>query len=104
MKYKLILDKGKMYALVRANAYGRDHTRMPSFPVFKRCMFERIGSGYQLYGDSFMASLYWRSGLLHLDIIDILWYMDSQVTWEPEAFPYFKWCLIPLDDNNNDEP
>ncbi len=73
MKYKLIMDKkGKMYALVRANAYGRDHTRMPSFPFFKRCMFERIGSGYQLYGDSFMASLYWRSGLLHLDIIDIL--------------------------------
>lgn len=42
MKYKLIMDKGKMYALVRANAYGRNHTRMPCFPIFKRCMFECI--------------------------------------------------------------
>ena len=99
MRYKLTMDKGKMYTLVSSNAYGRNHERMSSFPVFKHCMFEHIGSGYQLYGDSFMASLYWRSGLLHLDILDILFNMDSQVTWEPESFPYFKWCLTPLDDN-----
>lgn len=104
MRYRLTVDKGQMYALVRANAVDSNRKRMPSFPIFSRCMFEHIGSGYQLYADSFMASLYWRSGLLHLDILDLLYNIDSCVTWEPEAFPYFKWCLTPVDDNNNDEP
>ena len=80
MRYKLTMDKHKLYQLVAAN------WKYEQFPKFSECIFDHFSKssgGCYLLADSFMASMYFLSGLVHLDMVDCLWNRESCLTWEP---------------------
>lgn len=99
MVYRLDLDMGKMYKLVRASCKrltGSD------FPRWKECEFVRRGDHYLLISAVAIASLGWANGLIVLTVSGKLG--EGRITWKPvddgkgcvpgyQVFPYSRFLV-----------
>lgn len=104
MKYKLIMDKGKMYALALnwESVFKIGFPPIKQFDYWQNCPKCYVIRSKSDCSHDFIAFLYLLGNCINLYVTDFDNH-DLQLTWEPEAFPYFKWCLTPV-DNYNDEP
>lgn len=63
MKYKLTVNKHKLYQFAKANWRW-------DFPKFSECLFERVGSGVMLRYASLKAHMWLYAGVVHFEMSD----------------------------------
>lgn len=63
MKYKLTVDKHKLYSLAKASWRW-------DFPKFSECLYQRVGSGAMLRYAALKAYIHLYGGFVHLEISD----------------------------------